>query len=171
MMVPSGAEALAAQLGEAGDELGGVLDELRELARGIHPAALADGGLRAALKTLAGRSAVPVRLDVHDDRRLPEPVEIAAYYAVAEALTNAAKHAQATVVDLEVDTGENGLRISVRDNGRGGADLHRGSGLLGIKDRIEALGGLLTVESPPGAGTTLQIALPLDHPGHPRVPH
>jgi signal transduction histidine kinase len=108
---------------------------------------------------------------VHDDRRLPEPVEIAAYYAVAEALTNAAKHAQATVVDLEVDTGENGLRISVRDNGRGGADLHRGSGLLGIKDRIEALGGLLTVESPAGAGTTLQIALPLDHPGNSRVPH
>ena len=99
----TGADAQAAQLDEAADELGSVVDDLRELARGIHPAALADGGLKPALKALARRSAVPVRLDVHTDQRLPEPVEIAAYYAVAEALTNAAKHAQATVVDVEVE--------------------------------------------------------------------
>ena len=129
------------------------------------PPPLADGGLRPALKTLARRSAVPVRLDVHVDQRLPEPVETAAYYAVAEALTNTAKHAQATVVDVRVEAGDGNLRIHVHDDGRGGAALGGGSGLIGIKDRIEALEGRIALHSPPGAGTTLQIALPLDHRG------
>ena len=142
-----------------------VLDELREIARGLHPAILADGGLRPALKTLARRSAVPVRLDILLDRRLPEPVEIAAYYAVSEALTNIAKHARATTADVQVTASERVLHLSVRDDGRGGADFARGSGLVGLKDRTEALGGQLDLHSRPGAGTTLDITLPLRDPG------
>ena len=166
----TGADAQAAQLHEVADELGSMLDDLREIARGIHPAALADGGLRPALKTLARRSAVPVRLDVHVGRRLPEPVEIAAYYAVAEALTNTAKHAQASVVNVEVEASDGDLRIQVHDNGRGGADLGGGTGLIGIKDRIEALNGRIALHSPPDAGTTLQITLPLGQPSIPGLP-
>jgi signal transduction histidine kinase len=163
--VPPEADKLAAQLDGIAAEVGGVLDELRELARGLHPVALAEGGLRPALKTLARRSAVPVRLDVRLDRRLPEPVELAAYYAVAEALTNAAKHAQATVVDVDVQAGEDVLHVRVRDDGRGGADPAGGSGLVGLTDRVEALGGRLSLQSPPGAGTTVHIALSLADPG------
>ena len=166
----TGADAQATQLHEVADELGSMLDDLREIARGIHPAALADGGLRPALKTLARRSAVPVRLDAHVGRRLPEPIEIAAYYAVAEALTNAAKHAQASVVDVEVEASDGDLRIQVHDNGRGGADLGGGTGLIGIKDRIEALNGRIALHSPPDAGTTLQITLPLGQPSNPGLP-
>ena len=101
---------------------------------------------------------------MHIDGRLPDPIELAAYYTVAEALTNTAKQAHATAVDIGVHTDGDRLRIDVRDDGRGGADPHAGSGLLGLKDRIEALGGLFVVHSPPGSGTTLQIALPLDDP-------
>jgi signal transduction histidine kinase len=163
--VPPEADKLTAQLDGIAAEIGGVLEELRELARGLHPAALADGGLRPALKTLARRSAVPVRLDVRLDRRLPEPVELAAYYAVAEALTNAAKHAQATAVDVDVQAGEDVLHVLVRDDGRGGADPAGGSGLVGLTDRVEALGGRFSLQSPPGAGTTVHIALSLADPG------
>ena len=138
-----------------------VLDELREIARGLHPAILARGGLRPALKTLARRSPVPVDLDIRVDRRLPEQVEIAAYYTVAEALTNAAKHARATSADVQVDASDRVLRVRVHDNGHGGARLSHGSGLLGLEDRAEALGGHLDLHSPPGEGTTLEITLPL----------
>ena len=141
--------------------LSDVLDELREIARGLHPAILADGGLRPALKTLARRSAVPARIDIQVDRRLPEPVETAAYYTVAEALTNAAKHARATAADIEAAERDGVLHVKVRDNGSGGADCSHGSGLVGLKDRAEALGGHLNLHSPPGAGTTLEIDLPL----------
>jgi len=162
---PPDADELAHQLDGVAAGLDGVLDELREIAHGLHPAILADGGLRPALKTLARRSAVPVHLDTKVSGRLPEPVEIAAYYTVAEALTNAAKHADATAADIEVF--ENGavLHVRVRDNGRGGADFSHGSGLLGLKDRAEALGGHLRLHSPAGKGTTLEIALPLDDHG------
>jgi signal transduction histidine kinase len=139
----------------------------REIARGIHPAALADGGLRPALKALGRRSAVPVRLDVGVDGRLPEPIELAAYYVVSEALTNTAKHAAATVIDVQVETSAGGLHVRIRDDGRGGAVLTRGTGLLGLMDRVEALGGRLTLHSPPGAGTSMQIALPLTVPSRP----
>jgi signal transduction histidine kinase len=152
---------LAARLDPVVDELTGVLEELREIARGLHPAALAEGGLRLALKSLARRSAVPVRLDVRVDARLPEPIELATYYAVAEALTNTARHARATAVHVEVAAGQGLLRARVRDDGRGGADPARGSGLVGLIDRVEALGGQLSVDSRPGAGTTVQVALPL----------
>jgi signal transduction histidine kinase len=142
-------------------EVNGALEELREIAHGIHPAALAGGGLRPALKTLARRSAVPVRLRVSVDERLPESIESAAYYVVAEALTNTAKHARASAVDVEVDVGDGVLRLAVRDDGHGGADFSGGSGLIGLKDRVEALGGRMELHSPPADGTTLQITLPL----------
>jgi hypothetical protein len=147
-----------------------VLDELREIARGLHPALLADGGLQPALKTLARRSALPVDLDIRVQGRLLEPVEIAAYYAVAEALTNTAKHARATAVQIEVAEGDGVLHIDIRDNGHGGADYNHGSGLVGLKDRAEALGGHLQLLSPPGAGTDLEITLPLTDPGGPELP-
>jgi signal transduction histidine kinase len=170
--MPSQAGDLAAQLDPVVDGLTDVLNELREIARGLHPAALAEGGLRPALKTLARRSAVPVRLDVGVgvDERLPEPIEIAAYYVVAEALTNTAKHASATVVDVQVAAVGGVLRVRVRDDGRGGADPTGGSGLVGLTDRVEALGGHITLRSPTGAGTTVEIALPLADPSRPRQP-
>jgi signal transduction histidine kinase len=122
------------------------------------------------LKTLARRSAIPVHLDTRVDRRLPEPVETAAYYTVAEALTNAAKHADATATEIEVTTHDRRLNLRVRDDGRGGADFSHGSGLLGLRDRAEALGGRLDLLSPPGAGTTLEVTLPLDDPALPELP-
>jgi signal transduction histidine kinase len=161
---PPGTSELARRLDSAVTLVDGVLEELREIARGLHPAILADSGLRPALETLARRSAVPVCLDVPVDGRLPEPVEIAAYYTVSEALTNTAKHAHASAIDVQVETGDGALHIHVHDDGRGGADFGHGSGLVGLKDRIEALGGRFLLRSPPGAGTTVQIALPLDDP-------
>jgi signal transduction histidine kinase len=156
-------------LGELEDELSGVagglasvMDELREMARGIHPAILTEGGLGAALRMLARRSPVPVELDVPTGTRLPERVEVAAYYVVSEALANAAKHAQASVVHVGAQVVDGVARVSVRDDGGGGADPSRGSGLVGLKDRVEALGGTITVESPPGAGTSVYVELPLD---------
>jgi signal transduction histidine kinase len=154
---------LGAQLDDAVAEAIGALEELRETARGIHPVVLADGGLRPALKSLARRSPVPVDLRVHADERLPEQVEVSAYYVVAEALTNAAKHAHASAVTVtaEADTVGAVLCVTVRDDGAGGADFTRGTGLAGLKDRVEALGGQIIVDSPPGAGTTLHAELPL----------
>jgi signal transduction histidine kinase len=141
---------------------------LRELARGIHPAALTEGGLGPALRVLARRCPVPVRLDVRVEGRLPEQVEIATYFAVAEMLTNTAKHAQATAVTvdvvLDVDVDAEVLRVRVSDDGRGGADIGGGSGLIGLKDRVEALGGRVWVQSAPAAGTTVRAALPLGRP-------
>jgi predicted ATPase/signal transduction histidine kinase len=166
---PPDATELHALLDNLATEATTALDELRELARGIHPAILADGGLHPALKALTHRCTVPVELDVAIPRRLPEQIEIAAYYLVAEALTNAAKHADATTVHVTVDTTEhdtgNVLRVDVRDDGRGGADPTRGSGLIGLTDRAEALGGRLVVQSAPGAGTTMHAELPLSHTG------
>ncbi|GAA1282750.1 hypothetical protein GCM10009609_54220 [Pseudonocardia aurantiaca] len=162
--VPPEACDLEAQLDDLAAEATSALDELRELARGIHPSILAEGGLRPALKTLARRSAVPAELDVRVDGRLPEQIEVATYFVVSEALTNAAKHAHASVVHVEVDTGQGGdgvLQVRVRDDGRGGASFAHGSGLVGLKDRVEALGGRFGVQSVPGAGTTVQAELPL----------
>jgi len=139
-----------------------VLDGLREIALGIHPAILAEGGLGPALKTLAHRSPIPVELDVRADGRAPEPVEVAAYYVVSEALTNAAKHSSASRVRVDVDANDRGLRVAVRDDGVGGADPALGSGLLGLKDRAEAIGGTVSLESRQGVGTTLIAELP--HP-------
>jgi signal transduction histidine kinase len=141
-----------------------VLEELREIAQGIHPAILSRGGLPRALTVLARRSAVPVKLDLHADRRLPEPVETAAYYATAEALTNAAKHARASIVHVALEARDEKVRLAIHDDGIGGADLSRGSGLIGLSDRIAALGGTLTVTSPAGNGTTVLTEIPLEGP-------
>jgi signal transduction histidine kinase len=155
------------QLDRAAAGLDEVLEDLREIARGLHPAILADRGLRPALKTLARRSVTPVDLDLQVHRRLPESVETAAYYTVAEALTNIAKHAHATSADIEAAESDGVLHVRVHDNGRGGAGFSDGSGLLGLKDRAEALGGHLQLHSPPGSGTTLEIELPLRNPADP----
>jgi signal transduction histidine kinase len=162
--VPPGADELARRLEGAVAEVADVLAELQEIARGLHPAVLTDSGLRPALRALVRRSGVPVSLDVQVKGRLPEPVEVAAYYAVAEALTNIAKYADASAAEVEATADESVLQVWVRDDGRGGADFGRGSGLAGLKDRIEALGGRISLHSPPGAGTTVQIALPLSGP-------
>jgi signal transduction histidine kinase len=151
---------LRGQLGRVADGLTGALDELRELSRGIHPAILSEGGLVPALRSLARRSAVPVELELDVPGRLPEPVEVAAYYVVSEALANAAKHAQASVAQVEAKAGDGHLALSVRDDGVGGAAPGGGSGLVGLADRVEALGGTITVTSPAGRGTTLHIDLP-----------
>jgi signal transduction histidine kinase len=163
----AGTGELAQRLEGAVTEVAGVLEDLGEIARGLHPAVLTDSGLRPALRALARRSAVPVSLDVRVKGRLPEPVEVAAYYAVAEALTNMAKYAHASAAEVEATADEGVLQVRVRDDGRGGADFGHGSGLAGLKDRIEALGGRIWLHSPPGAGTTVQIALPLDGPSRP----
>ena len=163
----AGTGELAQRLEGAVTEVAGVLEDLGEIARGLHPAVLTDSGLRPALRALARRSAVPVSLDVRVKGRLPEPVEVAAYYAVAEALTNMAKYAHASAAEVEATANEGVLQVRVRDDGRGGADFGHGSGLAGLKDRIEALGGRIWLHSPPGAGTTVQIALPLGGPSRP----
>ena len=153
---------LQAQLGRIADGLDGALDDLVEIARGIHPAILSHGGLRPALKALARRSAVPVELEADIEGRVPEDVEVAAYYIVSEALTNVAKHGGASVVQVDVVGDETSIRLSIRDDGVGGADSGRGSGLVGLKDRVEVLGGTITIESPPDGGTSLVVALPLE---------
>ena len=138
-----------------------VFDQVREISRGIHPAILSERGLAPALKALARRSAVPVKLDLRSGPRLPGHVEVAAYYAVSEALANAAKHARASVVHVELDTPDTVVRLAIRDDGIGGADPARGSGLTGLRDRIEAVGGTLDITSPASSGTTLLIKIPV----------
>jgi signal transduction histidine kinase len=145
---------------KAGDELAAALQELRELARGIHPAVLSERGLEPAVRALADRAPLPVELDVSVHDRLPVPVEAAAYYVVAEALTNVAKYAGATGVTVGVARENGHARIEVSDDGVGGANADGGSGLRGLADRVEALGGELVVDSPAGAGTTLRATIP-----------
>jgi PAS domain S-box-containing protein len=154
---PAGARTV---LADAGEELVLALEELRELARGLHPAVLSDRGLRAAVEMLAGRSAVPVEIAEVPDERLPEPVEAAAYYLIAEALTNVAKYAGASVVNVRVAAADGRVFVEVSDDGVGGADPTGGSGLRGLADRVEALGGSLEVVSPAGAGTRLRAEIP-----------
>jgi GAF domain-containing protein len=163
--VPPEAGELSARLDAAASELTGALDELRQLARGLHPSVLADGGLRPALKALARRSAVPVRLDIRVDGRLPDQIELATYYTVAETLAHTAEQASATVIDVAVRTDERALHLRVHRDGPGGGDLTGGPGLVGVTDRVEALGGRLSLHSPPGGGTTVQISVPLAPPG------
>jgi signal transduction histidine kinase len=137
------------------------VDDLREISRGIHPAILSKGGLGAALKSLARRSGVPVRLRFSVDRRLPERVEVAVYYLASEALTNVVKHAGATMVEVELEAADAVVRLTIGDDGIGGARPERGSGLIGLRDRIEALGGRIEIASPDGGGTRLVAEIPL----------
>jgi signal transduction histidine kinase len=160
--VPPELHSFKEQISHLVTGLVGVSEDLQEISRGIHPAILSKGGLGPALKTLARRSAVPVELDVGVDRRLPDSVEVAAYYVVAEALTNAAKHARASEVTVRVEAEGTNLHLLIRDDGIGGADTARGSGLTGLVDRVEALGGQMTISSPPGSGTSLSVKIPLD---------
>jgi GAF domain-containing protein len=148
--------------------LGEALEDLQELSRGIHPAILSDAGLGPALETLALRSPIPVELEVRTQERFTEPVEVAAYFVASESLANAAKHSQASRINILLVFENERLRLSVRDDGIGGADPGRGSGLVGLRDRVEALGGTLAIESVSGAGTSLSAALPVaDDPGDP----
>jgi len=158
--VPSGHAELKTELERAADGLVEVLKELQELCRGLHPAVLSTGGLRPALKGLARRSAVPVELDVRVPGRMPERTEVAAYFVVSEALANVAKHAHASVVQVRAEVQDGALRVLVRDDGIGGADPSRGSGLTGLTDRVEATGGTIDITSHAGAGTRILAELP-----------
>jgi PAS domain S-box-containing protein len=154
---PAGA---AAVLRDAQIELSQALEELRELARGIHPAILTERGLTPAIRALAARAPLPVELDLPDDR-LPEPVEAAAYYVVAEALTNVTKYSHASAAEVSVTQANGLVTVEVADDGDGGADPDRGSGLRGLADRLAALDGTLDVDSPPGDGTRVRAVIPV----------
>jgi signal transduction histidine kinase len=166
--VRPGLHELDNALSRISEGLSEAFEELREISHGIHPAVLSEGGLRAALSGLRRRSAVPVEVDLHAMQRLPEAVEVAAYYLVSEALTNTAKYADASVVSVDLDAADSTFRLAIRDDGVGGADPSRGSGLVGLRDRVEALGGTLEVTSSPGSGTTLLANIPLDRDREPR---
>jgi len=160
--LPPAVTEVRAELSRVVEGLTDALDELREISRGIHPAILSEGGLGPALKTLARRAPIPVALDVRVEDELSDGVEVAAYYAVSELVTNTAKHAQAASVDVAVTAADGVLHIAAHDDGIGGADPTHGSGLVGLRDRIEALGGTISVSSPRGEGTAVEVALPLD---------
>jgi signal transduction histidine kinase len=160
--VPPDLAELREEIGRAAKELGGVIDDLREISRGIYPAILSEGGLGPALRTLARRSAIPVELEVRPETRFPAPIEVAAYYVVSEALANAAKHARASVAEVLVEARDGVLDLTIHDDGVGGADPARGSGLTGLTDRVEALGGTLSVVSSTGEGTSLHVELPIE---------
>jgi signal transduction histidine kinase len=159
--LPADLPELSAELTKVEDGIRDVLEEVREIARGLHPAILSEGGLAPALKSLARRSGLPVELDLEVGERLPEPVEVAAYYVVSEALTNAAKHAGASGASVGLERHNGTLRVLIRDDGVGGADPRRGSGLVGLSDRVEALGGHVEVASPQGSGTSILVEIPV----------
>jgi signal transduction histidine kinase len=163
--VPAGLSELGSKLARLAERLAGVSDQVREISHGIHPAVLSSAGLQSALRALGRRSAVPVDINVRIDGRLPEPVEVGAYYVVSEMITNAAKHANASVVAVDAEASGDTLRLRVRDDGIGGADPLRGSGLTGLKDRIEALGGIFSLHSPEGGGTVVSCELPVPADG------
>jgi signal transduction histidine kinase len=155
---------LKAQLARVARSLDDVLEELREISRGIHPALLSKAGLNSALKALGRRAPIPVELDLRFDQRLPVPVEVAAYYVASEALANAVKHAKANVVNIELEVRAGVFTLQIRDDGVGGADPRLGSGLVGLADRLDALGGRLDISSVRSRGTSLVMEVPLDTP-------
>jgi signal transduction histidine kinase len=159
--LPDGLPELHGQLEGIAQGVSAAFDELRAISRGIHPAILSVGGLATALKTLARRSPVPVELNLGDGARLPERLEVPAYYVVSEALSNVAKHAQASVVQIELKTEDCTAELTIRDDGVGGADPEKGSGLIGLVDRVEAIGGRIRITSPPDGGTSVIVTLPL----------
>ena len=164
-MVTDPTSELAEQLAHVSEGLDDTFQDVLQVARGIHPAILSKGGLGPALRSLARRSAVAVELDLRlPAPRLPEELEVAAYYVASECLTNAVKHAHARVVSVLAEIRDDVLELTIRDDGAGGAEPGRGSGLIGLIDRVEAIGGRLDVSSPPGKGTTLHVRLPLSGP-------
>ena len=158
---PQGAAPLVARAREEAQE---AVKELRELARGIHPALLADRGLTAALEALAARAPFPVRIEGVPEQRLPNAVEATIYFITAEALTNVAKYAGANGAEVRVSEDSGRVRVEIHDDGIGGADPRQGSGLRGLRDRVDALDGRLEVHSPPGTGTTIIAELPMERP-------
>ena len=160
--LPPERDDLRAQLSGVATGLVAAVEDLQEISRGIHPAILTTGGLAPALRALARRSAIPVDLDITIDVRPAEPIEVAAYFVASEALANAAKHSQASHIDVSLEQRDQSLLLSVRDDGVGGADTARGSGLVGLMDRVEAFGGSIRVDSRPGKGTQITAELPLE---------
>jgi signal transduction histidine kinase len=160
--VPAEQDELRERLAETVRGVTGVLADLQEISRGIHPAILSEGGVGPALKTLGRRSAIPVELELGTDRRLPEQVEVTVYFVASEALTNAAKHSQASVVHLHFEVRDGIARLLIRDDGVGGAGTGAGSGLIGLTDRVESIGGTIEISSPAGGGTSLLVELPID---------
>jgi signal transduction histidine kinase len=161
--VSTGPGELRMRLDRAIEQARGALEELRDLSHGIHPAILTEDGLGSAVREVTDRSPIPVQLHQGVDERLPDQIEISAYYIVVEALTNAAKHSGASAITVTVDRdrAHGALRLQIADNGVGGAEFTGGTGLLGLKDRVEALGGHIDLHSPRGAGTDLRVTLPL----------
>jgi PAS domain S-box-containing protein len=159
--IPADQQEIRSNLERIENETDTILDELRELSRGLHPALLSQGGLAPALKALARKSPIKVNLDARLNKRPPESIETAVYYVISEALTNAAKHSQASVINVTLTTVSDVLRATIEDDGIGGAEASAGSGLIGLIDRIEALGGRFALDSPPGRGTKIGIELPL----------
>jgi signal transduction histidine kinase len=157
-------DAAGSQLADASATLNAAISDLHELARGIHPATLTDHGLPAAIGELAARSPVRVELTAPPAQRWPTDVEAAGYFVCAEAVTNVAKYAQASHIDIQITSEAERLQVEIADDGIGGADQRGGSGLRGLIDRVEALGGTLTIDSPPGQGTRLHAKLPLSNP-------
>jgi PAS domain S-box-containing protein len=160
--LPPERDDLRAQLSGVARGLVAAVEDLQEISRGIHPAILSKGGLAPALQSLAHRSAIPVDLDVATGLHLEEPIEVAAYFVASEALANAAKHSQASRIDILLEQRDGRLLLSVRDDGIGGADAALGSGLVGLTDRVEALGGAIRVSSRPGEGTRVAVELPVE---------
>jgi signal transduction histidine kinase len=159
--LPEEQRELGAELRRTQQGLRELLEEVLEVSRGVHPAILYEAGLGPALRSLARRSTVPVELDVQVEGRLPTTIEVAAYYVISEALTNAAKHAAASVINVTVERRDGPLHIQVSDDGIGGANPKSGTGLIGLTDRVEAVGGRITITSPPTVGTTMVADLPL----------
>jgi signal transduction histidine kinase len=147
-------------LDELTRDLENVVEEIRVFSQGLHPDLLTRSGLGPSIRSLARRSAIPVEVDITDRVRYPEAVEIAVYFAVSEGLANATKHSQASVVSIRIDFDGSDVRASISDDGIGGASLKGGSGLIGIVDRLEALGGHVLLDSPPNGGTTITVTLP-----------
>ena len=160
-MIDDDPAAAHAAMQHATEELSASLAELREIARGLHPAVLSDHGLEPAIHSLMQRAPLPVELTFDVAERPPEAVEVAAYYVIAESLTNVAKYARASHATIEVRALGDRLLIAVSDDGVGGADHGAGSGLLGLEDRVAALGGRLHIESPPGQGTSVRADVPI----------
>jgi signal transduction histidine kinase len=160
--VPPALPELRMRLSEVETSVTGVIDELREMTRGIHPAVLSEGGLHPALKALARRSAVPVELDVRIDSRVPERIEVAAYHVVSDALANAAKHAHTSAIRVDVHRSDGLLRLSVDDDGVGGPEFGQGPGVIALEDRVGAVGGRIEIASPKGRGTSIRVSIPID---------
>jgi signal transduction histidine kinase len=159
--LPGGLDEQRMELTRVVEGLASAVEDLRELSRGIHPSVLTEGGLSPALKALGRRSSIRVKLDIQFERRLPDQVEVATYYTVSEALTNASKHSGATCVWISLRVEDDLLHLSIRDDGAGGADASQGSGIIGLTDRIEALGGTIQIDSPLGGGTRIAVEIPI----------